>query len=105
MKKLISAALPALAIFAVAGFAAAPAEAKIRCKGPYQIVKGVGAISTPYCGDNYLASIARAYGMRVSNAAIRNNPNAKKDACRLVGHDIRVQDLCDPYRYRSRRTF
>jgi hypothetical protein len=76
--------------------APATATAKIRCDGAYQIVDG-SAIATPYCGDNYLAQVANSYGSRVSARAIRNNPSTKQEVCRLVGHDIRVQDICAPY--------
>jgi hypothetical protein len=49
-------------------------------------------ISTPYCRDNYLlASVARKYGFKVSDAAIRNNPSRKEEICRYIGSDIRVQ--------------
>jgi len=74
--------------------AATSAQAKIRCNGPFQIIKGHGQLATPYCGDNYLGKVAREYGMRVSDRAIRNNPNRKEEVCRLVGHDTRVQDIC-----------
>jgi hypothetical protein len=69
------------------------AEAAIKCKGRYQIVRGE-ELSTPYCNDNYLAAVAREYGSRHSAAAVRNNPNVKREVCRFVGHDTRVQDLC-----------
>ncbi len=74
-----------------------PAEAKIRCKGPYQIIKGVGHLSTPYCEDNYLAAVAAKYGSRVSAKSIRNNPNKKQEVCQLVGHDTRVSSICSQY--------
>lgn len=79
----------------LASLAPVPAEAAIRCNGRYQIVGGQ-ELSTPYCGDNYLAAVAREYGTRVSDAEIRNNPNKKLEVCRLVGRDIRVQDICGP---------
>ena len=74
------------------------ADAAIKCDGPYQINSAAGGrIATPYCQDNYLASIARAAGMRVSNKTIRQNPNRKQEACRFVGHDPRVQNICAGY--------
>lgn len=72
---------------------AAPAEAAIKCKGGYQLVQG-NLISTPYCQDGLLAAVARQYGFRTSAAAIRNNPNHKREICRFVGRDIRVQENC-----------
>lgn len=79
-----------------AGMAAQPASAAIRCDGNYQITKH-GPINTPYCEDNYLAQVAREYGMRVSNEAIRYNPSVKERACRFVGNDIRVKSTCQRY--------
>lgn len=85
-------------LMTVTVFAPTGAEAKIRCNGAYQVIKGSGEIATPYCGDNYLAKVARQFGMRVSAKAIRNNPSKKEEVCRLVGHDIRVQDVCAGFR-------
>lgn len=80
---------------------AATAQA-IECNGRYQIVQG-SELSTPYCEDNYLASVARQYGSTVSARAIRNNPNLKAETCRFMGHDTRVSDICAPYRGGSGR--
>ena len=73
---------------------AAPAEAKLECRNDYQLVQG-NLISTPYCADNYVAKVAREYGMRVTDAEIRNNPNTKREVCRFIGHDIRVSEHCN----------
>ena len=54
--------------------AAAPAEARIRCDGNYQIVNGQPH-ATPFCQDENLARVARSYGMRVSGSAMRNSPS------------------------------
>lgn len=78
--------------------------AGIVCKESYQVVRGQ-EIATPYCADNYLAQVARSYGMRVSNAEIRNNPNRKREVCRFIGHDIRVSDNCHDETPRGRRGF
>ncbi len=83
------------AIAVAAAFAMAPtaAEAKIRCDGRWQIVKGQ-RIATPYCGDAYLARVARTYGSSVSARVIRNNPLKKQEICNWIGHDTRVSDIC-----------
>lgn len=73
-----------------------PASA-INCNGQYQIVQGQ-ELATPYCQDNYLAKIARQYGMHVSDATIRNNPNKKAEVCRFMGFDTRVSNICQQYR-------
>ena len=77
------------------------AGSKLRCSGPYQVIKGQGKIATPYCEDGYLAKVARGYGMNVSARSIRQNPHKKDDACRLVGHDNRVSDICSGHRDES----
>jgi len=78
-------------------FLLATPAAAIDCKGPYQIVQGQ-LIATPYCEDNYLASVAREYGIGVSNREIRQNPNKKQEICRFMGFDIRVRQICAGYR-------
>lgn len=80
----------ALALIAVAS--ATPAAA-ITCKDGYQLVQG-NYLETPYCQDELLAKVARQYGMKAPASEIRNNPNFKLQVCRLVGHDIRVQQTC-----------
>jgi len=65
----------------------------IECKDGYQRVRG-DQLATPYCQDAYLAEVASTYGMKASAAKIRNNPNFKREICRFIGHDIRVQSNC-----------
>jgi hypothetical protein len=82
-------ALSFLAAVLVIG-TANPADAKIECRKGTQRVQGEWLV-TPYCQDAYLAEVAREYGLKASAAAIRNNPNFKREVCLIVGHDIRVQ--------------
>jgi len=72
----------------------APAEARIKCVNGFQIVKGQ-RLATPYCQDALVARVARQYGSRVSAKAIRQNPNLKRNVCRLIGQDIRVKHICE----------
>ena len=65
----------------------------ISCQEGYQRVRGE-FIATPYCQDAYLAEVAASYGMRAPATKIRDNPNFKREVCRLVGQDIRVQSNC-----------
>lgn len=65
----------------------------IDCEDEFQRIRG-RLVSTPWCQDNYLATVAREYGMRVSVERIRNNPNYKKDICRFIFNDIRVRSIC-----------
>ncbi|MFN0217823.1 MAG: hypothetical protein ACKVP4_03295 [Hyphomicrobium sp.] len=70
------------------------AFAKIRCSADgFQYVQG-SWLSTPYCQDNLVAKVARQYGVKVSDAEIRYNPNRKAEVCRFVGHDIRIRNAC-----------
>lgn len=82
----------------IAGLAAQPAGAAIKCQGPNQVTRH-GLIGTPWCEDNYLAQIA-GYSPR----AIRNNPSIKQEACELVGHDPRVSEICAGFRFNGSRT-
>lgn len=94
MKYFSTAAGLSVIVMAVgAGALSGPADARIVCRNGSQLVSG-SWISTPYCEDKRLAEIAAEYGMRVSFREIRDNPNVKKDVCRLVGHDIRVDLAC-----------
>lgn len=85
------------AVAAMAITTTSPATAKIRCKGPFQVIQG-NQIATPYCGDNYLAQVARGYGSSVSARAIRQSPSKKEEICNWIGHDPRVQDICAGFR-------
>ena len=77
---------------AAALLSAGPALA-INCNEGYQRVQG-NAIATPFCQDEYLSQVARTYGVKSTGDLIRNNPNYKREVCRLVGRDIRVQTSC-----------
>ena len=93
--------LAAAAALVCLGSLIAPAHARIVCKDGFQNVAG-SMIATPYCQDELLAKVAREYGMRAPAARIRNNPNYKREVCRLVGADIRVSDYCMNESPRSR---
>ncbi len=87
------ATLPIAVAFAVLASAGPGVAGGIRCKDGYQDVAG-SMLATPYCQDALLAAVAREYGMPVSAARIRANPNYKREVCRFVGHDIRVSHHC-----------
>jgi hypothetical protein len=67
--------------------------AAIKCQKGFQRVGG-DLIATPYCQDQYLAEVAHERGFQASAAKIRNNPNYKKELCRYIFNDIRVQTTC-----------
>ncbi len=81
----------AAAVFAIC--VSAPASA-IDCRKGYQRVQG-NWIATPYCQDQYLSEVATVYGVSAPAAKLRNNPNFKRNVCRLVGRDIRIQETCN----------
>ena len=80
-------------LMAMLGLGQAVVEAKIVCKNGAQRVGG-SWISTPYCEDALLGQVAREHGFRVSDRELRQNPNKKRNICRFVGKDIRVQETC-----------
>ncbi len=84
----------AAAVFVISALASInPAAAGIHCSDGYQHVNG-SLLATPYCQDQQLAQVARAYGIRVSDSEIRENPNTKRNICRTVGRDNRVYLTC-----------
>ncbi len=84
--------------------AAGPAEAKIACSEGYQMVQG-NPLATPYCQDEYVAQVAHEYGMEASADKVRNNPNFKREICRLIGNDIRIKDTCSEVESNGRGRF
>ncbi|HKQ55444.1 MAG TPA: hypothetical protein VJT12_06075 [Methyloceanibacter sp.] len=76
--------------------AVSPAAAKIECRDNFQVTK-YGLISTPYCEERQIARVARSYGFNVSDAEIRNNPNAKVYYCQIIGNDNRLKGSCGAY--------
>ncbi|MBM3545122.1 MAG: hypothetical protein FJX44_11610 [Alphaproteobacteria bacterium] len=89
---------------AVAGIGAAfllavasqPAEARIQCKGNYQVTK-YGLIATPYCQEGQIAAVARSYGVRVTDEQVRNDPLTKVNLCYRFGGDVRLKGACGAY--------
>lgn len=83
-----------------------PADAAIQCQGRTQWNSAADAwISSPYCEDNLIAAVARSHGMKVSNVAVRQNPNTKAEACRFAGSDIKISDLCSGHMYEGKRHY
>ena len=92
-KTVVFAALGGALLFVTT--AAVPAFAAIKCQGAYQYNSAAGGyIASSYCEDNLVATVARENGMRWSNAAVRQNPSIKEEACRFAGSDIRITDIC-----------
>jgi hypothetical protein len=92
-------------VLAAASLGAAPSAAAIKCTADgYQVVQGQ-LLSTPFCQDNLIGKVARQYGVKVSDAEIRNNPNKKAEVCRFVGADIRIKSACQGYADEQRGRF
>lgn len=96
-RKITAGAIVAAAFGTLAVLTTSPAEARIVCRQDSQIINGQ-AIITPYCADDYLAKVARSYGMRVTAAQMRNSLSEKARVCRFIGHDLRVKTTCSNYR-------
>ena len=76
--------------------APAPAEAKIKCKGIYQVMKQ-SLLSTPYCQDREIARVARSYGWKVTFAQVRNDPLKTVFICQALGIDNRLKGAYGAY--------
>jgi hypothetical protein len=74
------------------------ANAAIQCDGNYQIVNG-NPVGSPYCREMTLARVARSYGWRISDEAIRYSESTRSQVCRAIGYDNRVHEICSPYNY------
>ena len=70
------------------------AQAKIRCQGPYQIIDGNTVLPTPYCEDEYLATIGRSLGLNYSGAQIRADQGIKRRVCQIARTDTRAASIC-----------
>ncbi|WP_333794814.1 hypothetical protein [Hyphomicrobium sp.] len=70
-----------------------PAEARIVCKDGFQLSGGAW-ISTPYCNDEYLATVARRHGVNVSGNELRSDQGAKDEVCRFLSGNPTARDYC-----------
>lgn len=100
----LSAAFAVVALPLALVATAQPADARIKCVNGFQIVSG-SQLATPYCQDELVAKVAREHGMKVSGAAIRNNPNLKRNVCQFIGRDNRVHIACIDANNVGRRAF
>lgn len=69
--------------------ATGPARAAIKCDGDYQVVGG-HEVATPYCEDNYTATVAQTYGLHVTKQEMRDNPARRSEVRRMIGYDLRL---------------
>lgn len=70
-------------------------------KGQLRLKEGT-LVDNSSCENIYLSEVASSYGLKVSPSEL-NNPNKKKDICRSVWTDNRVNMICEragiPERY------
>lgn len=85
--------LKGAAALALAVAATTAPAAAIECRNGYQRVGG-SEIATPYCQDEYLAVVARDFGIRTTGARIRQDWGHKREICRLIGQDNRIRGAC-----------
>ncbi len=97
MRRSPAAPLGCLLIEAVLLAAAAqPAQARIQCKGNFQVSK-YGLIATPYCEEEQIARVAQSYGWKVTAAQVHNDPLTKVRICQYLGGDNRLKGSCAGY--------
>ena len=95
--KSISNACFAVGLASVAAFAIPdPAEARIQCRGNFQMSK-YGPIATPYCEEENIAIVARTYGFNVTGKQVRSDPLKKVYLCQVIGGDVRLKGSCAGY--------
>ena len=96
MTSLQQAGLTGCAALLLATMLAAPATARIECRGNFQMTK-YGPIATPFCEEEQIAFVARSYGQRVTAAEVQNNPLTKVYLCQTIGYDSRLKGSCAGY--------
>ena len=77
--------------------AVSPADAALRCNGAY-LQTHSSQVRTGYCEDKNPAQMARTRGDHVTGAQIRASFSLKGQVCRLVGNDLRRNDICNQFR-------
>ena len=93
MSTILQAGLAGCAAVALTTMLTAGAEARIECRGNFQMTK-YGPIATPYCEEEQIALVARSYGWKVSGAEIHNDPLKKVYVCQIIGSDSRLKGSC-----------
>jgi hypothetical protein len=96
MSTILQAGLAGCAAVALTTMLTAGAEARIECRGNFQMTK-YGPIATPYCEEEQIAFVARSYGSRVTAAQVHNDPLTKVYLCQTIGYDSRLKGSCAGY--------
>ncbi|MEM7620645.1 MAG: hypothetical protein AAF228_09310 [Pseudomonadota bacterium] len=74
-----------------------PAHA-IECNDQFQIIKGHGELSTPYCQISYLTEVSHEFGYKHSFHEIRKSFFLKQKICDHIGDDIRISSICHSFK-------
>src|SRR6476660_5358410 len=69
MTNILHAGFTGCAALLLATLLTAPAEARIECRGNFQVTK-YGLIATPYCQEEQIAFVARSNGSKVTGAQL-----------------------------------
>ena len=96
MSTILQAGLAGCAAVALTTMLTAGAEARIECRGNFQMTK-YGPIATPYCEEEQIAFVARSYGSRVTAAQVHNDPLTKVYLSQTIGYDSRLKGSCAGY--------
>ena len=96
MSTILQAGLAGCAAVALTTMLTAGAEARIECRGNFQMTK-YGPIATPYCEEEQIAFVARSYGSRITAAQVHNDPLTKVYLCQTIGYDSRLKGSCAGY--------
>ncbi len=96
MSMILQAGVAGCAALLLAAMLVTPAEARIECRGNFQITK-YGPIATPYCEEEQIAFVARSYGSKVTGAQVHNDPLTKVYLCQTIGYDLRLKGSCAGY--------
>ena len=96
MTRLLQAGVTGCAALLLTTMLTAPAEARIQCRGNFQMTK-YGPIATPYCEEEQIAFVARSYGQKVTGRQVRNDPLMKVYLCQTLGYDSRLKGSCAGY--------
>jgi len=96
MSRILQVGLAGCAAVALTAMLTEPSEARIQCRGNFQVTKYV-LLATPYCEEEQIAFVARSYGSKVTAAQVHNDPLTKVYLCQTIGYDSRLKGSCAGY--------
>ncbi len=96
MSRFVQTSLACAALTVAVLAAPGPAGAGIKCQGEFQVTK-YGLLATPYCQEEEIARVARAYGWRGTASQVHRDPLTKVYLCQQFGNDVRLKGACAGY--------